>query len=342
MAAKLISDEHVPLGFEIVIDIPEVETGIVWNLWHNVQLSDDPEKWDNDIKRINQMQQGLGRLASNHRLVRAHIAEFCRYYSSFPRNIDTLCKEVGAGSLLNGEYSGCEGRRLLDILEARRRQTDVEKAILLEYRNALSRWLRQEAPKSTVDHRVFCFLGKLTKEKASHIDTLFDRISSNEQSITVLRDFSENMVRDSYGGTAPPYRAFSCFKCLPKEVPVSKCDCCWSRLIDSYILCVGASTANELKRFTEEYILAYSLAVNSWLMKTKSTPISELIIPQYIPKEGSLEITERINSLFGERDQTKEWLAACLLKTIKSNQRWHKGTELIDDIPEATSWFREK
>jgi hypothetical protein len=40
-------------------------------------------------------------------------------------------------------------------------------------------------------------------------------------------------------------------------------------------------------------------------------------------------------------EEVKEWLAACLLKTLKDNQRWLKAPELIDNYPEATSWLTE-
>jgi hypothetical protein len=44
--AKLVVYEYVPLGFEIVIDNKDVEMGKIWNLWHNVKLTDNPENWD--------------------------------------------------------------------------------------------------------------------------------------------------------------------------------------------------------------------------------------------------------------------------------------------------------
>lgn len=41
MTAKLVAYEYVPSGFEMVIDNKDVEMGKVWNLWHNVKLTDD-------------------------------------------------------------------------------------------------------------------------------------------------------------------------------------------------------------------------------------------------------------------------------------------------------------
>ena len=75
----------------------------------------------------------------------------------------------------------------------------------------------------------------------------------------------------------------------------------------------------------------------------KRNPIkacTPIITPRYITKDNALEIIERVHSSLGEKDKAKEWLTACLLKTIKDNQRHGKRTELIDDFPETTSWFR--
>ena len=54
VSAKLVAYEYVPLGFEMVIANTE---GKIWNLWYNVQLSDGPEKWDSEIRLINNMQK---------------------------------------------------------------------------------------------------------------------------------------------------------------------------------------------------------------------------------------------------------------------------------------------
>ena len=98
---------------------------------------------------------------------------------------------------------------------------------------------------------------------------------------------------------------------------------------------------DEFKRFTEENILAYSVAINSWLKQTPSKTVNNTIVTRYISADKAAKIAENVNSLLGEKDEVKEWLAACLLKTIKDNQRWHKKTEIIDNFPEATSWLRE-
>lgn len=84
-----------------------------------------------------------------------------------------------------------------------------------------------------------------------------------------------------------------------------------------------------------------AVAINSWLKEAPAKHVTLPINMHYIAKNSTLEITETVHSFLGEKDEAKTWLTACLLKTIKDNERWHKRTELIDDFPEATSWFRE-
>jgi hypothetical protein len=98
---------------------------------------------------------------------------------------------------------------------------------------------------------------------------------------------------------------------------------------------------NEFRRFTEENILAYSVAVNSWLNETPPKHVKWPRNAYYVSKGRALKIADEVFSSLGEKDGSKEWLATCLLKTIKGNQRWHKRTELIDGFPEATTWLRE-
>jgi hypothetical protein len=115
--------------------------------------------------------------------------------------------------------------------------------------------------------------------------------------------------------------------------------------LDTCLLCVGTSgeersMLDEFRRFIEENILAYSIAANSWLNETPPKHVTWPKNMRYIPKDGASEITENVHSSLGEKNEAKKWLTACLLKTIKDNQRWHKGTELIDNHPEATSYLR--
>jgi hypothetical protein len=48
-------------------------------------------------------------------------------------------------------------------------------------------------------------------------------------------------------------------------------------------------------------------------------------------------IAQGEHSGLGSRGDAKEWLAVCLLKTIKDNQRWHDRVELMGSFPGANS-----
>jgi len=117
-------------------------------------------------------------------------------------------------------------------------------------------------------------------------------------------------------------------------------------ILDAGLLCVGSfgeekSMLDETRRFVEENILAYSSAINSWLKEAPQKPVTSLIDARYMTRDNALGLADRVHSYLGKKDEAKEWLTACLLKTVKDNQRWHKRTEMIDNFPEATSWFEE-
>lgn len=52
MQAELLAYDYDPLGFEVVIKNTDVEMGKLWNLWHNLKLTDDPESWDREIHLV--------------------------------------------------------------------------------------------------------------------------------------------------------------------------------------------------------------------------------------------------------------------------------------------------
>jgi len=354
MDAKLLAYEYVPMGFEIVINNTDVEMGKIWNLWHNVKLTDDPKSWDNEIHLVNKMQSRLGKLTVDQRLIRAQIAEFCRHCPLFPRSIDILCKEIGDDRFSKPVKIGCEGRGLLDSLGYHDRTSinEQQKETLSDYARSLKKWLRQSQPKTSTESKVFGFLGQPTDSKVALAEKLVRLADSDELSVSSFMRLTENvckrahkdcqvLARSSYIG-----RPFNCFTCLPKEGGIPKCQCCYSMLFDSSLLCAGKAgetklMLDEYKGFVEENTLSYSVAINSWL---EEEPLKHVAWPRkarHISKDGASRIAERVHSSLGEKDEANEWLAACLLKTIKDNQRWRKRTELIDDFPEATTWLRE-
>jgi len=354
MSVKLVAYEYVPLGFEIVIKNTDVEMGKVWNLWYNIKLTDDPKSWDSEIKSINKMQGMLGELSVDQRLIRAQMAEFCRLHPLFPHSIDILCKEIGDDRFSEPVKVGCEGRGLLDSLgyHDRRSLNEQRKKTHKNYVRSLEKWLKQREPETTTESKIFGFLGQLTDSKVVLVEKLIHVVNPNEPSISSLQRLAEGACRETrndFGTIARKRylgRPFSCFKCLSSEVSILKCQCCYSMFIDATLLCAGTlgekrSMFDEFRCFIEENILAYSVAINSWLKEAPPTHVTLTITPRYITEDNALEIAERVHSSLGKKEEAKTWLTACLLKTIKDNQRWHKRTELIDSFPEATSWFSE-
>lgn len=346
MTARLETYSQVPLGFETVIEDNQSKT---WNLWWNVKLSDDPESWDNEIELINNMQARLDELTDDERLTRAQMAEFCRLNPSFPESIEIICKEIGDGHFSGRVTMGCEGRGLLDSL-GHESPKDEWRGILEEYSRSLERWLAQSRPQNPREYKVSGFLGEPTDDKEDFVSRLISVLGDEEPSISSLRKLVENTCRETHSefGTFVD-RPFNCFSCQvgwSEGTSIPDCPCNWTMFLDAGLLCAGTSGEkrsifDEFRRFTEENTLVYTAKVNSWLTEVPSQDISSVLSARYVPEGAESEVAERIRSYLGEKDEVKEWLMACLLKTVKDNQRWHKRSELIDDFPEASSWFQE-
>jgi hypothetical protein len=351
MSAKLLDYRHVPPGFEMLIGDPEIETGRVWNLWFNTKLSDDPEAWDDEIRLANGMQAKLGELAMDHRLIRARMAEFCRVNPLFPQSIDILTREIGACRLSEPVSIGCEGRGLLKTLGHHVPQgiSEKRKDMLGKYVRSISKWLEQGKPESLFESKVSGFLGRPTDAKKACAEQLLAAIDPEATSISSLKKLSRRLCIDTQGeatleGAGRPLNCFSCDACSEQESGPA-CGCSYGMLVDAALVCVGASNekrsaAGEFSRFIQESILAYSLAVNSWLQGGQAMPVDSVMTTSYVVGDLAKQLALSVHASLGERNDVKTWLAACLLKTIKDNQRWRKGAELIDGFPQAHSWFR--
>jgi hypothetical protein len=353
MGAALLSREYVPSGFEVVIADGEMcpgSSGGIWNLWWNVRLTDDPDSWDREIRSINAMQDGLDALTVDQRLIRAQMAEFCRLSPLFPHSVQILCEEIGTGRFSAPVRMGCEGRGLLNALgyndaESLREQ---QSAVLAEYVLALERWLSQSQPETRRDSKVFGFLGQPTKGKEAFVRELAAAIDVEEVAISSLKQLSESECGEAQSRPRP----FNCYNCDgSKEGPSGPgCSCCWAMIIDAGLLCAGASEEPDaqskadadFRRFVEEHILAYASAINSWLEGASPRPIASPTDVRYIGEDRGLAVAQGVHAALGVRDDAKEWLAACLLKTVKDNQRWHERGELIDGFPKASSWLAKR
>lgn len=354
MNARLMSYEYAPIGFEMVIQDEQVRA---WNLWWNLRLTDDPEAWDDDVMRLNELQRSLGELAASQRLIRAHMAQFCRHHPTFPKNVDILCKEIGDDKLSTPVSLGCEGRGLLNALGYGDPQTPQEKRdeIFEEHGEALRKWLEHQPPETPADDKVFGILGRATDFKVAFAKELHIAITDDDPSMLSVKKLAEKAGEETDGESRLagryPYPFCCAFRCnaFDWSAPVPPCGCCYSLVIDAGLLCVGTfgeerSLVGEHTRFVEEYILAYADAINAWLGGSRSSVIRWSDEARYVSQGRVSEVAERVHALLGDKARGKVWLAGCLLKTISRNQRGdfktaEVTTELIDRFPEATSWL---
>jgi len=334
MAAKLIAHDRVSAGFETTIRSTGEGPEKSWNLWWNITLSDDPTTWDDEVRDINRMQDRLGGLHPGQRLVRAHIAEFCREHPLFPQSIDVLCAEIGAGGLSRPVKIGCEGRGLLDSLEHHTTYSLLRQhyAILRLYHDGLERWLAGEPPANATEAKVLHWLGPITRDKGTFVGRILVVLQSPDPSRSAIRGLCREQCH-GIRGTAlldKLARPFHCFDCRDSDPDRGQCPCCWGMFLDGALMCTGSAheeTPQARQTFIEEHVMAYSMAVSEWLKETGPASITWPIEGEYVTEDGFRATAEKVQTSLGPRNAVKEWLASCLLKTLRDNQRWHGRPE---------------
>lgn len=347
MSGKLLAYEYVRPGFEMVIDKNRVKA---WNLWWNTKLTDDPEAWDGETRSINAIQGRLGELTEDQRLIRAQMAELCRYNPLFPRSVNMLCKEIGEDCFPGRAIMGCEGRGFFDSLLVQ--QTgDSWKDIPKEYAPPLKNWLVRDRPLTAMESKIFGFLGKPTDEKRDIVKKLITLVSADELSTYSLMELSKNACKDasadSEGFRDRPFNCYGCQAGISEGTSNPECPCCCAMLIDATLLCAGrldekGPIPGKFKHFVEENVLMYSLAINSWLRGESPESVTTSALTDFLDEADMIQISKSVHSSLGEKNEVKEWLTACLLKTLKDNQRWHEGKDLIDDFPDSVSWLKDE
>jgi hypothetical protein len=352
MNVKLVAYKYVPVGFEMILEEGEYSSEAkIFNQWFNLKITDDPTTWDNEIRLLNEMQAKLGELPDEQRLIRAHIAEFCRRHPFFPESIEIVCEEIGNARLSDPVKIGCEGRGLLDALGYHDSDSihNQQKEMISNYCESMKRWFAQNQPKDSLDYKVFRFLGEPTEKSKDFVEKFISFIDTGEVSVFSLKNICRSECQQTSVLDDPwtPF-PFGCFKCqagCSDDASPPQCSCAQGMIIDAGLLCAGQcskkqSMAHEFRCIIEENSLVYVFALNSWLHEISVKEITSLDI-------NVQETAKRVFFLLGEKNNTKEWLAACLLKTIKDNHQGRpedgvKRAELIDNYPEATSWFTNK
>lgn len=346
---RLISYQHVPAGFEIVINENSLNPGSgggIWNLWWNVQLSDDPTSWDREIRALNTMQNEIGPLTNDERYVRTHMAEWCRNNDAFPTSLDILCAEIGAGKITTPWNIGCEGRNLRETLEVQANPDDrMEQRVFLfnSYQIAFSSWMHEKEPENLFEAKVLNYLGDINREKVEIVNALRKLVNPALPSTNSLRDlyreeteryFGESMNHCLNCGEVADTTNGQCFP---------GCSCCERFYIDTLLLVTKfiepREMLNEMYRFHQECLLGYMYAINAWLIDEEPIVVTDVLNPVFLSQQLAKQIPKQVKRLLGTRTQVKEWLAGCLLKTIKNNRGWSSLDQMVDLYPEASSWL---
>ena len=344
---SLMAYPYVPPGFEMVLSEEDGATtlspgsgGGCWGLWLNASLSDDPASWDDEVGRLNQLQVTLPALSDDQRLVRAHMAELCRYHPLFPGSVERIIRNVGAGKLLDASNVGCEGRGLLRTLgvQTEKQQAEQGRGVALNTSRALRKALRGDGPVSPLERKCSLLVGEIGSGGRGAVSWLADVLARGEPETKSFRELCSAHGRRAIEDASPTGRPFHCFRCEQGSG-----QCCFSQQTEATLLCLSGMDMGEagklFRRFSEEYVLAYCDALNSWLADLPPVNPWTDIDTFYVDEEKAQAIAEETAETLGEKTPLKVWLAGCLLKTLKNNQRWRGHGELLDDVPGAVSWL---
>jgi hypothetical protein len=344
---KLLKYNRIPVGFEMVYDPNNIEAGKFWNLWFNITKTDNPKFWDREILQINRLQKKLECLPINIRLLRSHIAEFCRHHPLFPINIDLLCEEIAKKGLSNDYKIGCDGRDLLESLgyHCSNKLYQQQKETLKKFSTSLLKWLDDKDPNSPEDYKIFGYFGSKDKKKEDFAIELVSILTCNETSIKKIRNLMRPLLNEFETSNYIPLYCINCNGVNKNRcVYIYECTntCCVLQLIFAGLLCINGfdneiSIYDEFSRFSEEYILAYANALLSW-MKSSDFTNNWIENPTYCSKKSYLNIHKRINNKLREKNDIKVWLSSCLLKTIKDNRKPKRST-LVDNYIEMGKWI---
>ncbi len=338
---------YVPPGFEMALSEEDGATtlspgsdGGCWGLWFNVSLSDDPASWDEEVQRLNQLQLTLPAFSDDQRLVRAHMAELCRYHPLFPGSVGKIIGSVGEEKLLDASSVGCEGRGLLRTLGVQTEKLRAEqgRSVAFNASRSLRKALRGDEPASPLEKKYSSLVERIDLDERGTVSWLADVLARGEPETKSFRELCSAHGHRTYGDAPPTGRPFHCFRCAQGSGP-----CCFSQQTDAALICTSGMDAEEagelFRRFSEEYVLAYCDALNSWLSDLPPVNPWADIDTLYVDEEEAKAIAEKTADTLGEKTAIKVWLAGCLLKTLKSNQRWHGREELLDNFLGAVSWL---
>ena len=103
--AIFVDDNPTAFAGELISESHSGDLMQRWSLW---DCSPDPEGWDDEIRHLNRLQEGLGEIPSDARRIRAHIGSLTPCDSGVPVTVDELLATIGRGTLAEPAFhNGC-------------------------------------------------------------------------------------------------------------------------------------------------------------------------------------------------------------------------------------------
>ena len=366
---ELIDYERVPVGFEIaIVDGKEVTVP----LWNGGMFMGKEEDWDDEVRFINELQKGLRKLDENARVLRLQIIgnEQCNY--KFFQNISKILEGIGRmyprkdvlGHVPNvPDYLRPLEKDRLELGKAHLKILELwlQGKSASEVKNALPQYKRFVDP-------IYKALGERTPLKKLYVERVIISFSYPVLHWTEEVDLSkvDGRAVDEFGINHP--RGLEIDKKIAKGVKLTYQDSNFGNKkqfgdeILAYIVYRGRGLCNHkffrhldiiLKSIGKEEwrkdnpprgkeraelaekISHHVFALDSWLAEVKERKaIAE--------NPNAREVIEKVYRSLGKRAHVKEWLAACLWKTMKNNKKYYKIINVDKDSIKSIPYLKRK
>ena len=252
--------------------------------------------------KLNQLQITLPPLSDDQRLVRAHVSELCRHHPLLTGSVERIIRNVGAEKLLDASNVGCEGRELLRTLgvQTEKQRAEQGRVMALNTSRALRKALRGDRPVSPLDRKSSSLSGQIDSDSRGAVSWLADVLARGEPETKSFRELCSAHGHRAIEDAPPTGRPLHCF-CYEQESG----PCCFSQQTEATLLCLSGMEAGEagklFRRFSEEYVLAYCDALNSWLADLPAVNPWADIEALYVGEEEAQAIAEETAEALGEK-----------------------------------------
>lgn len=357
---ELVDYERVPIGFEVATAEGKEVTVPLWN---GGMFMGNEEDWDDEVRFINELQKRLRKLDKNARLLRLQIIgnEQCNY--KFFQNISKILEGIGRMYPRNDVLGHVPNvPDYLRPLEQDRLEMGKAHLKILEL------WLQgrsaSEAKSALPRHKhvvdpIYQALGERTSLKKLYVERMTISFSYPVLHWSGEADLSnvDGKTVDDFGINHPRGLEIDKRIAEAKSVKLTYRESNFGNKkqfgdeILAYIVYRGRGLCNH-KFFRHFDIILKSIGKGEW---RKDNPprgkeraelaekISQFVFAldswlAEVEKEKSIvenpaarNVIEEVYGSLGERTPVKEWLAACLWKTMKDNKKYYKIVKIDKD-----------